>query len=608
MKLKKQIIVIAALLVCSALWHPAPRAAAAASSEFQTQTSMMDQEAKFEKEKAEYLQQYVLDKILGPGKAIVIVDIELGVETKTINQAAKERKTERKKRLGDVEYLLPGIPNPKSVSQESAPGESKEESGQAEETKYEMRTIIKKLMVTVLYDEKVLKDKLDAVRDAITVSMKIDLKRGDVIEFKKTKFTPNFFDEMMKPQILIPGILAVLLLFFLFGPVSSFLRSYVQTIRERGGTEVTVDSKFEGGPGDKEDEQQDGMGGGGGIGAGGMLSEEEQEDGEKEKYIPFNYVNDENLRQLIYLIRREEPKMIALVVSYLKAEYVREILSSLAPELQAQVAMEMAMVKLVTEEQLMEYDADLKKKIDYVIGGLDHLLEVLEKVDKKTLDNILDYLKNENPDLYEKVRKFIITFDDIPIFPDQAMQVIIRELKSENLARALRNAPAEIMNKVFANMSASAAAILKEEMEYGRPATPEEVDEERKKILELVKQLEKDGKVFIREKPKSAILEGGGELISDEKPAVDQETFNQYFNAGVEYYEAGQNEEALGYFEYCEQLDPTSEAVCQYLGNAYYALGRTPEAIQAYEKALIINPANQDLKTWLDEQKSRIDQ
>src|SRR3989339_1938775 len=117
------------------------------------QISLMDQEVKYEKEKAEYLQTYVLDKIIGPGKANVIVDIEFGLETKTINQAAKERKTEKKKRLGEVEYLLPGVPNPKSVTQESAPGESKEESGQAEETKYEVRTIIKKQAVTVLHDE-----------------------------------------------------------------------------------------------------------------------------------------------------------------------------------------------------------------------------------------------------------------------------------------------------------------------------------------------------------------------------------------------------------------------------------------------------------------------
>ncbi len=595
---KKKTSGLAAVLVCFFIF---PLFAANDNSPF----SLMDQEVRYEKDKAEYIQTFILDKILGPGKAIVIVDVELGMETKTSNQAAKEKKTEKKKRLGEVEYLLPGIPNPKSVSQESAPGESKEESGTAEEVKVETKTVIKKQLVTVLYDEKVSQEGLDMVKDAITTSLKIDPKRGDKIDFKKTKFTPGFSEELFKPKVLIPAILALLLLMFLFGPLASFFRHYVQTLKEKGGTEVTVDSKFEGGP---EDEAgKDGAGGGvGGVGEG--MTQEEIEELEKEKYIPFSYVNDENLRQLIYLIRREEPQEIALVVSYLKPEYVKEILGSFPPELQAQVAVEMAKVRLMTQEELMSYDNELKEKIDFVIGGLDHLLNVLEKVDRITLDNILDYLKNEKPDLYDKVRKFIITFEDIPSFPDQAMQTIIRELKSDNLARGLRNAAPEILNKFFTNMSTSAAAMLKEEMEYGRPATNEEIEEERKKIVDLIKQLEKDGKIFIREKPKSAILEGSSDIEAEQeqKQASETSSINDYFNAGVQYYESGQYEDAITYFEYCQQMDPGNAAVYQYLGGAYYALGRANEAVNAYEKALEFDPSNQELRNWLSSQKRTV--
>src|SRR3989339_14493 len=565
------------------------------------QISLMDQEIKYEKEKAEYLQTYVLDKILGPRKANVIVDVEFGLETKTVNQAAKEKKTEKKKRLGEVEYLLPGVPNPKSVTQESAPGESKEESGQAEETKYEVRTVIKRQIVTVLHDERVIKERLDMVRDAIVVSLKINEKRGDKIEFRKTKFTPGFTEEVLKPKILVPVILALLLIFFLFGPFASFLRSYIQTMKERGGTEVTVDSKFEGGP-------EGGEGAGKEIKEGGALTEEtltpeELEELEKEKYIPFNYVTDETLRQLIYLIRREKPRNIALVVSYLKPEYVTQVLSSLPPELQAQVAVEMATVRLMTQEELMSYDADLKNKIDFVIGGLDHLLQVLEKVDRITLENILEYLKNENPDLYDKVRKFIITFDDIPNFPDPAMQAIIRELKSESIARALRNAGGEVSNKFFANMSASAAAILKEEMEYGRPATDEEIEEERRKIVELVKQLEKDGKVFIREKPGNAILEGSDVVVDEAVATTAAAGYEDYNQAGIASYGAGNYEEALSYFEYCAGLEGATAQLYEYLGGTYYALGRTADAVSAYQRALELNPGNEQLKLWLKNNK-----
>lgn len=564
-----------------------------------SQMSLMEQEIKYEKDKAEYLQQFVLDKILGPEKAVVIVDIELGVETKVTKQEAQEKKTDRKKRLGEMEYLLPGVPNPKSVTQESAPGESKQETGEARRTKVEVRTVLKKQVVTILHDEKVSKEKLDMVRDAIIASLKINEKRGDKIEFRKTKFTRGFWEKLMDPYVLIPVIIALLLLFFLFGPLSSFFRSYVRTLRDRGGTEVTVDSKFEGGPGEEE-----GGEGKGGKGGPGTLADLEALEEEKKKYKPFHYVDDDNLKRLIYLIRKEEPQIIALVVSYLKPEHVKEVLSALTPDQQAQVAVEMATIRQMTHEQVLNIDSDLKEKIDFLIGGLDHLLNVLEEVDKTTRDNILDYLRDDKPELFEKVKKFIITFEDIPSFPDQAMQSVIRELKSESLARALRDASPDILNKFFANMSANAAAVLKEEMEYGRPLTQEEIEEERKKILDVIKQLEKEGKIFIREKPKSIILEGAQDIVSGSEEASQSEaSFDEYFNAGVEFYEAGQYEQAISYFEYCAQLDPNQFAVYQYLGNSYFSLGKNAEAIAAFEEALKINPDNQELKNWLAEQK-----
>ncbi len=432
--IKRILIVFAAVFLTVALRFPLGWSQS--TQDDSQQNNLMDKEAKFEKDKAEYLQSFVLDKILGPGKAIVIVDVQMGTETKVTKQEANQKKSERKKRLGEVEYLLPGVPNPKSVAQESAPGESKEETGQAQETKVQVLTVIKKLIVTVLYDEKITQDKLDIVKDAIMSSMKIDVKRGDKIEFKKTKFTQGFVDELMKPQILVPIIFAMMLLFFLFGPVASFLRSFVKTMREKGGTEVTVDSKFEG-AGDEE-----GKGGGGGNGAL-TASELEALEKEKKKYHPFDYINDENLKRMVYLIRREPPQSVALVVSYLKPEYVREVLNALTPEMQAKVALEMATIRSMDEEQVKKIDDHIKEKIEFLIGGISHLLEVIDQVDKVTQNNIFDYLRNEKPELYDKVRKFVLMWEDIPNFPDQAMQVIIRELKTQDMAKALRNASSE---------------------------------------------------------------------------------------------------------------------------------------------------------------------
>jgi len=561
------------------------------------QLTLLEQEQKFEKEKAEYLQTFILDKILGPGEAIAIVEVELGIETKITRQEAKAHKSEKKKNLNDIDYLLPGVPNPKSVSQETPPGESKEESGGAEEIKFESRTVIRREGVTILYDDKIAKEKLEVVREAIIASLRLDLKR-DKLEFKKTKFTKGFTEELLRPQILIPVILALLVIFFLFGPLASFLRSYVRTLRERAGTEISMESKYDGGEG----KDGDGKGGGGTMTQGELEAMER----EKKRYHPFDYINDENLKRLVYLVRKEPAQTIALVVSYLKSAYVREILNALTPEAQVKVALEMATIRSLTQEQVQAIDDNVKEKIEFLVGGIYHLLEVLDQVDKMTQNNILDYLRDEKPELYEKVRKYLISFEDIANFPDPAMQIIIRELKTQDLAQALRDAPSETMVKFFTNMSANAAAILKEEMEYGRPLKPEEVAEVRKKILATIKQLEAEGKIYIREKPKAEVLEGLEADNSEGVETADSAAFEQYFNAGVNYYDAGGYDDALSYFDYCAQIDPNVPGLYQYIGNTYFALGRTPEAIAAFEKALTLNPNDEQLRSWLAEQKNAI--
>ena len=325
----------------------------------------------------------------------------------------------------------------------------------------------------------------------------------------------------------------------------------------------------------------------------------------KKAYKPFCYVKEDNLKRLIICLTRESaPKTIALVVSYLKPEYVREVLNALPQETQAKVAIEMATIHQMGQDQVMDIDKDIKGKIGFLIGGLDHLLKVLDQVDTFTRDNILNSLRGEQPELYDKVRKFIILFEDIPSFTDQAMQVITRELKSDSLAKALREAPADVVSKFFSNMSANASAVLKEEMEYGRPLTSEEIREEREKIINLIKQLENEGKIFIREKPKGLLLESATGTTAD-KGAEAEGNLTEYYNAGVQYYEAGQYNEAAPYFEYCAQMNANNASVFQYLGGTYYALGMTAEAVEAYRKALELDPSNEELKAWLLSQASK---
>jgi flagellar motor switch protein FliG len=601
--MKKPDIFAAALRVAAALAIFAaafPVSAANGQAGGSTEVTLMEHKLRYEREKTEYLQKDILDRVLGPDKAIVVVDVEFGLDTVTTRSFAKERKSEQKKDIGQIEYLLPGVPNPKAVSAGDPTGETKEESGQQEKTTVEVKVALKRQIVTVLHDDKVPAVRLETVKDAITSALRIDPRRGDRIDFKETKFTRGFLDQILKPLVLIPLILALLIIYFLFVPFAGFLRSYVKTLREKGGTEVTVDSKFENPEGEGED-------GGGGGGGGGNLSAAELEalEEEKKKYRPFHYIDDENLKRLIYLIRKEPARNIALVISYLKPEHVKEILLSLNPETQSRVAIEMATIRQMTKEQVLKIDNDIKEKIDFLIGGIEHLLKVLDQVDNVTRDGILDYLQNEKPELYDRVRKFILKFDDIKGFSDQAMQVVLNNPDLKNsalLARALKDAPQDVVNKFFANMSTNAVQLVKEEMQYTQALNPNQIEEERKKILDVVRKLEDDGKIFVREKPKSSVLEGE-EVLSDDSSGSEAASgpASEYYQAGVAAHDAGNFEDAISYLEYALSLDDKLTDAHNYLAAAYYALGRYDDALARYEIVLSMNPGDSELSSFVEQ-------
>src|SRR5262249_39781834 len=145
------------------------------------------------------------DKILGPGKAVVIVDVEMGLESRASEMGMGKSQSAKKKNEGDdgdkgpapqAKMLVPGVPMPKSALQqeEDRGGASQEAGGTMQQKKIEVKTTIKKLLVTVLYDKRVPNDKLLACKQAIIALLKIN--------DSQMVFTPTQFTETVWQQVL----------------------------------------------------------------------------------------------------------------------------------------------------------------------------------------------------------------------------------------------------------------------------------------------------------------------------------------------------------------------------------------------------------------------
>lgn len=636
----------------------APRANAAVVA---PDIGLLQEQSRIKRESEEKIQKDVLDPILGKGMASAFVDVEMEIKVESeestrsgmgLAERYRERMGMQKSAGMQTTFVLPGIPKPKTVAGNQGP--ERPESSQAQqaqqikgvqEERYAVKPVFKRLGVTVIHDEGVLREKpqVDLVRARIVDAMSQYQLSPDQVVFRPTQFKKiaiDWRDDLKKPEVYLPLLYALLFLLFLlylFGPLWRFLKQYVQALREKPAAEVNVESKIE-----QPDETDE---------AGNPLEEEgklditwqkkpdeppppppEEDEDAMKKFEPFSYINEQNVKRLAYmfLLRKEEPWVVAVVASYLRPDLARLLLTSLPVELQAKVALEALTVRQVTREQVLAIDGDVKENVDFVVGGMERLIAMLDEADAASRNNILSYLKNEKPMVYEAVRRHILLFEDIPTFPDREMQAIVRELKTESMAKALQNAPPEVVNKFLSNMSAGAASLLKESMEYASGLTQAQIEEERAKVMEMIKVMEKEGKIAVRQKADEGydMVEGMQEELSAmEKrqqrfaaargkglgapapaPAAvspaDAVEAQQYFQAAVQYYQGGQADASIPYFETALKLDPGLWQAHQYLGGILYQAGRLPEALAHYEKVLEKNPDPQ-LRQWLDGLKAQ---
>ena len=78
----------------------------------------------------------------------------------------------------------------------------------------------------------------------------------------------------------------------------------------------------------------------------------------------------------------------------------------------------------------------------------------------------MNHLELEDPELAEEIKKRMFVFEDIIVLDDRAIQRVLRDVDSAELAKALKSVDAEVQEKIFKNMSKRQSQSLKEDMEF----------------------------------------------------------------------------------------------------------------------------------------------
>jgi len=106
-------------------------------------------------------------------------------------------------------------------------------------------------------------------------------------------------------------------------------------------------------------------------------------------------------------------------------------------------------------------------------------------------------LEEEDPELATEIRNYMFNFEDVLKLDDRSIQEVLREVSSEDLAKALKLVDESMREKIYRNMSKRGAEMLKEELEMMPPIRLSEVEASQRRIVEITKKLEGEGKIVI---------------------------------------------------------------------------------------------------------------
>jgi flagellar motor switch protein FliG len=221
--------------------------------------------------------------------------------------------------------------------------------------------------------------------------------------------------------------------------------------------------------------------------------------------LPFSFLQKADARQVLSFVQDEHPQTMALVLAHMNALQASIVLSGLPPELQTDVAHRIAVMDRTSPDVVLQVESVLERKLSAVmqpsegssVGGLQPLVDIINRSDRATERMILEGLAERNPELAELVRAQMFVFEDITSLDDRAVQLVLRQVESADLAVALKGVREDVLEKVLKNMSERAAENLREEIELLGPQRLKTVEDAQAKIVQSIRALEESGQIVI---------------------------------------------------------------------------------------------------------------
>ncbi len=204
------------------------------------------------------------------------------------------------------------------------------------------------------------------------------------------------------------------------------------------------------------------------------------------------------------LLRNEHPQIVAAILVHLDPDQSSSVLKAFTERHRNEVMVRIATLDGIQPAALKDLNEVLSRVLSggsqirkSSLGGVKPAAEIINLMGSSLETSVLDYIREADSDLAQKIQDNMFTFDDLAKLDDKGFQALLKEVQTESLIISLKGASPEIREKVFKNMSTRAAETLREDLDARGPVKLSDVEAEQKEMLKIVRRLADEGQIML---------------------------------------------------------------------------------------------------------------
>jgi flagellar motor switch protein FliG len=220
----------------------------------------------------------------------------------------------------------------------------------------------------------------------------------------------------------------------------------------------------------------------------------------------FSALQKADPQQLARFVQNEHPQTIALIVSQLSPTQAAALLASLPPESCSDVTMRMANLDEISPEIIGKIASIVHHRLKGLgqlsrqsYGGVRAVAELLNRMDSSLTKTILENIGEQDSGVAEQIRHLMFVFEDLLLVDQTGIKELLGKVDRKLLTVALKGTSEQLKNHLLGCMSQRGREMLVEDIEALGPTKIKEVDAAQQAIIAVVRQLEAEGALSLKE-------------------------------------------------------------------------------------------------------------